>query len=132
MIDPYWKSRRLRNVIHRARRLTNTLVTNFALGHQLAFTKQEKKRMRRAAIRDLMKAEVVEIMDPHNRLARELEIAIERSSKRRAESKGDLSKSIKYATAVVDEWPEWKRNILGNSGKSSVSKPRDNLNEINY
>jgi len=132
MVDPYWKSRRLRNVIHRARRLTNTLVTNFALGNQLAFTKQEKKRMRRAAIRDLMKAEVVDIMDPHYRLARELEICIERSSNRRAESKWDLSKSITYATTVVDEWPEWKRNLLGNAGKSTVSEPRKPLNEIDY
>lgn len=132
MIDPYWKSRRLRNVINRARRLTNMLVTSFALGHQLAFTKQEKKRIRRATTRDLMKSEVVEVMDPHYRLARELEMCIERSSKRRQESKSSLSAFIQYTTAVVDEWPEWKRNILGNAGKSTVSEPRKPMNEIDY
>ncbi len=131
MVDPYWKSRRLRCVIRRARKLSKTVIEIFALSH-ISFTKLEKKRMRRAAIRDLMKAEVVDIMDPHYRLARELEICIERSSNRRAESKWDLSKSITYATTVVDEWPEWKRNLLGNAGKSTVSEPRKPLNEINY
>jgi len=39
-------------------------------------------------------------------------------------TKAEIREKIELANKLVESWPVWKRNILVNSSKSSVSVPR--------
>lgn len=36
----------------------------------------------------------------------------------------EFKKQLEIATKIVESWPLWKQNILEDSSKSTVSKPR--------
>lgn len=44
----------------------------------------------------------------------------------------EFRETMKIATAIVDTWPEWKKNILEYSSKSTVSVPREPILEDEY
>lgn len=43
-------------------------------------------------------------------------------------TKAELREKIDRANKLVESWPAWKRNILINSSKPSVSVPRPPVN----
>lgn len=40
-------------------------------------------------------------------------------------TEAEFREALASARAIVESWPEWKKNILEQSGKATVSVPRE-------